>query len=220
MEANFWHERWAKSEIGFHLDIINPFLKRHWDQLGAGSDDTIFVPLCGKSSDLIWLAEHVKQVIGVELSQTAVDDFFTDNKLIPSIKQGEHFIEYRYQNITLLCGDFFHLTTADIGECQFVYDRASLIALPPAMRKAYIEKLHMLLPKEKNRLLVTLDYPQHEMNGPPFSISTDMVEQLLSNQYDIDCVESKDILHTMPHFKDKGVTRMLEHVLLLKKRPS
>lgn len=219
MEASFWHERWEKGQTGFHLDVINPFLRRHWDALGAGSSDTILVPLCGKSSDLLWLAERAKQVIGVELSQKAVEDFFSENKLTPSIKQGEHFIEYRFENITLLCGDFFQLTSADVPSCHFVYDRAAIIAFPPDMRQAYVKRLHKLLPNEVRRLLVTIEYPQHEMNGPPFSVTTDEVQRHFSQQFDISCVESKDILDASPHFKKKGVTQMFEYVFLLNKKP-
>jgi len=215
MEHKFWHERWKKSEIGFHLHEVNPLLIQYWSALQATVDDTVFVPLCGKSKDLIWLAERVKQVIGVELSQTAVDDFFSDNNLKPIITQGESFIEYRYANITVLCGDFFQLTQADVINCSFVYDRASLIAFPPEMRLAYIEELADLLTEENRRLLITIEYPQNEMNGPPFSVPVYAVERLLSKQHRIERLESKDIIDASPRFKNKGVSAMFEHVFLL-----
>lgn len=218
MEHKFWHERWKKSEIGFHLHEVNPLLIQYWSALQATVDDTVFVPLCGKSKDLIWLAERVKQVIGVELSQTAVDDFFSDNNLKPIITQGESFIEYRYTNITVLCGDFFQLTQADVINCSLVYDRASLIAFPPEMRLAYIEKLDDLLTEEKRRLLITIEYPQNEMNGPPFSVPADTVERLLSKQHRIERLDSKDIIDASPRFKNKGVSAMFEHVFLLQRK--
>ena len=218
MEHKFWHERWAKSEIGFHLSEVNSLLMRYWSTLKATSNDTVFVPLCGKSKDLIWLAERVKQVIGVELSQTAVDDFFSENNLKPIITQGESFIEYRYANITLLCGDFFQLTQAELIDCSLVYDRASLIAFPPPMRLAYIEKLNDLLTEEKRRLLITIEYPQNEMNGPPFSVPAGEVERLLSQQHRIERLESKDIIDASPRFKNKGVSAMFEHVFLLQRK--
>mgnify|MGYP003639658758 CR=1 FL=1 len=218
MEHKFWHERWAKSEIGFHLSEVNSLLIRYWSTLQAISNDTIFVPLCGKSKDLIWLAERVKQVIGVELSQTAVSDFFSENGLKPTITQGEFFIEYRHANITLLCGDFFQLTQAEVINCDLVYDRASLIAFPPEMRPVYIEKLNGLLTEEKRRLLITIEYPQNEMNGPPFSVPADEIERLLSQEHRIECLESKDIIDASPRFKNKGVSAMSEHVFLLQRK--
>ncbi len=218
MNHNFWHERWSKNEIGFHLKDTNPFLIKHWDTLGSNSNDTVFVPLCGKSNDLIWLAERVNHVIGIELSQQAIECFFSENKLIPDITKSDFFIEYRYKNITLLCGDFFQLTQYDLVDCQFVYDRASLIALPPEMRKDYAVKLNQLLPNEKQRLLITIEYPPHEMNGPPHAVSPKEVQQLFAERFDITTLESKGILAESQRFKNKGVTQMDEHIFLLSKK--
>jgi len=218
MHHNFWHERWTKNEIGFHLKDVNPFLKSHWDALGSSSDSTVFVPLCGKSNDLLWLAERVKHVIGIELSQQAIESFFSENKLTPEVTEGTCFIEYRHANITLLCGDFFQLTKNDLASCQFVYDRASLIALPPQMRKDYAVKLNELLPNEKQRLLLTIEYPEYEMSGPPHSVPPKEVQLLFAEELDIAILESKDILADSQRFKDKGVTSMQEHVFLLSRK--
>lgn len=215
MDTNFWHERWAKSEIGFHLNEVNPYLIKYFGALKNTSKASVFVPLCGKSKDLIWLAEHVDQVIGIELSKKAVEDFFEENKLTPSVSQHERFIEYRYANITLLCGDLFQLTSSDLTGCHLVYDRASLIAFPADMRPRYAQKLNEILPNKAQRLLITVDYPQHEMNGPPFSVPPEEVRQHFSPQYDIQCFQSEDILDVSKRFKDKGISRMLEHVFLL-----
>jgi len=220
MEANFWHERWAKREIGFHLDDVNPFLIKHWPAAQAGSSDTVFVPLCGKTKDLIWLADQVKSVIGIELSQTAIEEFFHDNELVPNITEIEDFTVYQCENITLLCGDFFNLTQQILADCQFVYDRASLVALPPEMRKAYVKKLHEIMSDEASRLLITFEYPQHEMAGPPHSVSASEVQILLSDQFNIECLESKNIIANAQRFKDKGVTKLFEHVFLLKQKLS
>lgn len=159
MNPDFWNAKWRNNETGFHLKETNPFLRRHWASLKSTVDDAVFIPLCGKSNDIVWLAQHSKQVVGVELSKKAVDEFLADNGITPTIRHTEHFIEFRHENITLLCGDFFRLSPDDIAGCQFIYDRASLIALPTDMRQAYIDKLHTLMPEEKRRLLVTLEYP-------------------------------------------------------------
>ena len=218
MDTNFWHERWAKSEIGFHLNEVNPYLVKHFGAFKKKPNSSVFVPLCGKSKDLIWLAEHVEHVIGIELSKKAVEDFFKENNLTPSVSQQERFIEYRYANITLLCGDLFQLTAADLTGCHLVYDRASLIAFPAEMRPNYVKKFNDILPNKAQRLLITVDYPQLEMNGPPFSVPPEEVRQHFSPQYDIQCLQSEDILGTSKRFKDRGVSRMLEHVFLLTKK--
>ncbi|MDF1829854.1 thiopurine S-methyltransferase [Cycloclasticus pugetii] len=215
MDTNFWHERWAKSEIGFHLNDVNPYLIEHFAALKPKANAAVFVPLCGKSKDLIWLAEHTEKVIGIELSKKAVEDFFKENKLTPSITQGERFSTYRYENLTIICGDLFELTADDVAAYQLVYDRASLIAFPADMRARYVEKLNELLPNKTQRLLITVDYPQHEMSGPPFSVTPDEVQQHFSARYEIQCLVSEDILEQSKRFKAKGVSRMLEHVFLL-----
>ena len=130
MQKDFWHRRWAKDEIGFHLNKVNPLLKKHWGKLNTSEGDSVFVPLCGKSIDLLWLAQQGLNVVGAELSQKAVEDFFLEQGLQATITEHEHFAEYRYENIRILCGDLFQLTPEDTGECQFIYDRACLIAFP------------------------------------------------------------------------------------------
>jgi len=218
MEAEFWHKRWEKREIGFHLDKVNPLLIKYWPAVQAGANDTVFVPLCGKTTDIIWLASQVKKVIGIELSQTAVEEFFSDNKLTPTITKNTDFTVYQQGNITLLCGDFFHLTQAILADCQFVYDRASMVALPPEMRKAYVKKLHEIMPEEACRLLISFEYPQHEMDGPPHSVSPTEIKTLLSTQFNIECLESTNIIANAQRHRDKGVTEFFEHVFLLKKK--
>jgi len=218
MDLEFWHDKWDNSEIGFHLADVNPYLIRHWDSLNSTSNDSVFVPLCGKSKDLIWLSERAKRVIGAELSQKAVEDFFNENNLKPVITEHGPFIQYQNGNITILCGDFFQLTPADLDGCRFVYDRASLIAFPPIMRNAYVEKLNELLVNESQRLLVTLEYPQHEMCGPPFSVPLEEIRVYFSDQFDIKQLETKSILEKAQRFKDKGVTSMFEHVYVLNRK--
>jgi thiopurine S-methyltransferase len=215
MQHNFWHELWAKGELGFHLDQINPFLKRHCNNAFGQQNGSVFIPLCGKSLDVLWLAKRYDKVIGVELSQRAVDDFFRENKLTPSISQTDQLIEYRCENITVYCGDIFQLKTSQLAGCQFIYDRASLIALPDEMRKRYVAKLQSLFSEGYRSLLVTLDYPQSEMDGPPFAVSYDTVERLFSHCQNIELLESKDILVSAPRFKERGVSQMHEHVFLL-----
>jgi thiopurine S-methyltransferase len=137
---------------------------------------------------------------------------------VPTITQGRQFIEYQYENITLLCGDFFKLRPNNLANCLFIYDRASLIALPPAMRKQYVKKLEELMPNEKSRLLITIEYPQHEMTGPPHSVPFKEIHQHFNERFDITTLESKNILEESQRFKNKGVSKMTEHVYLLNKK--
>ena len=137
MQPEFWQDRWASNQIGFHQREVNPYLQRHWPVLGLPVVVKVLVPLCGKSLDLLWLAGQGHQVLGIELSQTAVEDFFSEQQLAPEVSDAGAFKVYRAGAIELWCGDFFALTARDVADCAALYDRAALIALPPPMRERY-----------------------------------------------------------------------------------
>lgn len=175
MHEDFWQARWARDEIGFHLDEVNPYLLRYWSQLSAQPGERVLVPLCGKTLDLRWLAAQGLQVLGVELSRKAIEDFFVEQGLQPQIEEQGAFVHFRAEAIELWCGDFFALTAADVEQCHLFYDRAALIALPLEMRQRYVAHLQAILPQVCRGLLVTLDYPQEQMNGPPFAVPAEQV---------------------------------------------
>jgi len=217
MDHNFWHERWTLNDIGFHLDQVNPQLLKFWPKLKSTKADTVFIPLCGKSKDIIWLSKQVKQVYACELSQQAIDDFFNDNKIQPTISQHARYIKYQYANITIFCGDIFQLHREELESCTLVYDRASLIAFPGDMRQRYIETLEQLFPQPHKRLLITLEYKQSLMNGPPFSISVDDVKYVFATQYNVQCLASNSVIDQYKRFKDKGIDTLYEHIFTLQK---
>ncbi|MDH3688008.1 MAG: thiopurine S-methyltransferase, partial [Gammaproteobacteria bacterium] len=53
MKAEFWHDRWQKSEIAFHQQEINTRLQKYWIRLNRPKNSRVFVPLCGKSLDML-----------------------------------------------------------------------------------------------------------------------------------------------------------------------
>lgn len=134
MEPSFWHERWERSEIGFHQQDINVHLQQFWTQLDLRPGQRVFAPLCGKSRDLLWLAGEGHPVTGVEISQLAVEAFFTENGLKPRRWREGAFEIWEVDEIRILLGDFFDLEPQHLADAAGIYDRASLIALPPPMR--------------------------------------------------------------------------------------
>src|SRR5574340_1608572 len=146
MKKDFWLERWERKEIGFHQDEINPYLRQYWQELHLARGSEVFVPLCGKSRDMLWLREQGHAVLGVELSPLAAQAFFEENGLSPQRTRGERFDSYEADGIRILCGDFFDLDRDDLAGVKAVYDRASLIALPPEMRERYARHLESILP--------------------------------------------------------------------------
>ncbi len=218
MEKSFWHARWKANEIGFHQDEINVHLQRYWPKLNVPVGGTVFVPLCGKTRDMLWLAGEGYKVIGIEISDLAVEAFFTDNGLLPQRQVEAGYIRFTAGEITILMGDFFSVQRQQLGDIAGVYDRASLIALPSDMRAAYVQQMAELMPTGVASLLVSLDYPPGEMEGPPFAISSALVEQLFAADFHISSFQVTDILSENPRFQARGMTRLQEQVYRLVRR--
>lgn len=185
MEHQFWHERWEQNQIGFHQSEINAYLNSHWAELGIPNDAPVFVPLCGKSLDMLWLREQGHALLGIDISDVALQAFFNENQLPSTISTNDRFTEYSTDGIKLLGGDFFALTREDLGEIRAVYDRAALIALPPDMRKDYVRHMEKLLPAGARILLITLEYPDGMLKGPPFSVAQSEVESLYQEGFEV-----------------------------------
>ena len=211
MEPNFWHQRWENDKIGFHLGQVNPYLVQYWPDLGLHVGSRVFVPLCGKSLDMLWLAEQGHDVIGVEISPIAVRAFFEDNQLNPEVTQQGAFEIWSVDQITILLGDYFELSPAQLGEVEAVYDRASLVALPQEMRPDYVDHLNALCPSVP-RLLITLDYDQACMGGPPFAVSNEEVQELYQDRSSLVLLEDSDVLAANERFRQQGLDRLVEAV--------
>lgn len=214
MEPAFWHKRWADNQIGFHQAQVNPYLQTYWPALGLAQGSRVLVPLCGKSLDLAWLAGQGHQVLGVELSRRAVEDFFNDHGLVPQVTQQGVFEVWRSGDVELWCGDFFALTAQDVGDCVGLYDRAAVIALPPVMRERYLTLLSRLLPDACKGLMVTLDYDQARLDGPPFSVADDEVRAGFAG-WQVETLEEREIIQESPKFEQAGITRLIERVYRL-----
>lgn len=208
MDPDFWLERWRNNEIGFHQTETNFHLQKFWTRLVVSGQ--VLVPLCGKSRDMLWLRAQGHPVLGVELSALAVQSFFTENALQPTITRDGAFERWDSDGLTLLCGDFFDLTAAQLGAVAGVYDRAALIALPPELRQRYARHLCRLLPPSAPQLLVTMEYEQAQMPGPPFAVNEAEVRDLYSADYQINLLYTKDILAEQPRFRERGLTRLDE----------
>jgi thiopurine S-methyltransferase len=215
MKKDFWLERWDRGEIGFHQDEVNPYLIQYWPQLHVDRDSMVFVPLCGKSRDMLWLRNQGHQVLGVELSAIAVQSFFKENGYSPQQDSKGKFDCCEADGIRILCGDFFDLGKDDLADVGVVYDRASLIALPPDMRERYARHLVSILPPATQILLVTVDYPQAEMQGPPFSVTSEEVTALYRDYAEVRLLAQLDVLAKNPRFRERGLTRLQECIFLL-----
>jgi len=213
MEKSFWVDRWENDNIGFHQDVLNPFLHKYGEKYFS-EDSNVFVPLCGKSHDIVWLAKKCQLVTGIEISEKAVKSFFDENGL----NFHSHDNLYTAGNIRIFSGDIFELTAEQLGGTDFIFDRASIVALPEEMRIHYAKKITELSGPGTRILLVAMDYPQNEMQGPPFSVTVNEIKNLYDNNFDIELLEEVDLLKSSSKFSERGITRASEYCLMMKKK--
>jgi thiopurine S-methyltransferase len=210
LEPEFWHERWRAGQIAFHQSAVDGYLRRYWPELGLASDCRVFVPLCGKSLDLLWLLERGHGVTGVELSAVALESFCMEHGIPAKRRMVDRFDVYESVNLQLYRGDFFALTPKLLGPIAAVYDRAALISWRPELRAAYVDHATALTSPGTQTLLVTLEYAQAQMKGPPFSVVADDVERLYARNHAIQELSRQDILASEPRFRARGVTALHE----------
>lgn len=211
MDASFWHAKWEKNEIAFHLDEVNPLLREHFGQLALAAGSRIFVPLCGKTRDIAWLLTAGHRVVGAELSRTAVEQLFADLGVAPRIEQAGSLTRFAAEAIEIFVGDIFELSAAQLGPVDAVYDRAALVALPEAMRQRYADHLAAIADRTR-QLVIAYEYDQSLQNGPPFSVCPDEVRRLYGSYYQLTLLASTEVAGGL-----RGKCPATEHVWQLRR---
>ncbi|KTC76948.1 thiopurine S-methyltransferase [Legionella brunensis] len=212
----FWLNIWQEGSIPFHQEAVNQDLVKYWPSLGMPLGATVLVPLCGKSLDLLWLAKQGFQVIGIELSELAVQEFAKENKLLMTKEVNAQIISYVADSITIWVTDIFHLNSACINAVDAIYDRAALIALPEKLRSRYVKTCLQWLKKNGKILLKTMSYDQGQMQGPPFSVPGDEVNALYSNCQRVKCIkeESRNVTSS-DHLNARGLQSATDNIWLI-----
>lgn len=186
----FWRDRKSNE---FHQTSVNKYLVQFWPTLKIPYGSRIFVPLCGKSLDMLWLSEHGYQVIGVELSPIAVKAFFEENKLQPVKQRLDNFTLWSHGNISILCGDYFSLSQIQLGQIDTVYDRAALTALPEDIRILYVNHLRTIVSTSTNIFLLTTEDATDDNNRQQSHQIDEELISLYARNFDIR-LEHSDIL--------------------------
>lgn len=200
-----WIARWQQGRIGWHESEGNVYLHRHWPKLVSGS--TVLVPLCGKSTDLIWLSSRGMDVTGVELSDIAVKAFYAENKLEYTISRRGKLDCYSAVSrpIRIYCGDYFDY---EAEPADALYDRGSLSAMPRAERPQYAQHTETLLTPDATRMIITLEFDQDRVVGPPFAT---MPEELGQYWPDLRRADSHDDMQNCPpKFRAAGLSQLRE----------
>ena len=200
-----WIQRWKEGKIGWHRQQPNSKLIEFIDCLQLEEGDEVFVPLCGKSADMIYLLDRGYRVIGVELSTLAAEQFFDENKLEYSIRHSGKFSIYSADSIQIYCGDYFELDSEHLKSVVGVYDRASLVALPVELRVKYAAHLYSIISNDCRVLLLTLNYPQLQISGPPFAVNQEEVLSLYEKGFDCQQLQCFNDIENEPKFQRANV---------------
>jgi len=212
MQPEFWHQKWQKGEIGFHEGLPNAFLVSYIDSLRLVEGSRVFLPLCGKTRDIAWLLAKGYRVAGAELSELAVKSLFAELGIEALISSAGSMTRYCAQNIDIFVGNIFDLNEAMLGKVDAVYDRAALVALPVQMRRDYTAHLTAIT-VAANQLLVTFEYDQSLLDGPPFSVTAAEVEQHYQRCFHVMCLEQRELAGGL-----KGKAAATESAWLLTKK--
>ena len=215
MNTDYWLESWKQNKIGFHQHEINGHLSSFWKQLNVESQSQVFVPLCGKSLDLLWLRQQGHHVFGVEISAIAIRDFFVENKLNFNSRPQNDLQIWESEHLTILQDDFFNLTAHQLLDVVGVFDRAALVALPIELRQKYVQHLKHILSKKANILLIAFEYDQSKMAGPPFAVHEAEIHELYGDSYEIKLLLSQHALDNYPSFRSRGLSCLTEKVYVL-----
>lgn len=184
MKANYWHDRWENSNIGFHQDQPEKSLTAHFATLNLPKGSSVFVPLCGKSLDIHWLLAQGYSVIGAELSAIATKQLFEELQLTPDLSTMGKLTRYQAEQLTVFVGDIFDLSLGNTEQIDAIYDRAALIALPPELRKQYTQHLTSITQKAP-QLLITYQYQADNEHKPPFSVDENEINAHYGKIYGI-----------------------------------
>jgi len=212
MQTNFWQQRWKDNEIRFHEPEANAFLVDHLTGLNLTSGSRVLVPLCGKTLDIHWLLGRGYRVVGAELSKLAIDALFEEMQVTPSITQVGDLLHYQAESIDIFVGDIFDLNAELLGPVQAIYDRGALVALPEDIRQRYVRHL-LLIGDAAPQLLITYQYNQQRLAGPPFSLAESMLSDYYRASYQLSCVGTREVVNSF-----NGAVAAEENAWLLRKR--
>ncbi|MFZ2160954.1 MAG: thiopurine S-methyltransferase [Sideroxyarcus sp.] len=205
-----WQQCWRDRQTDFHQKEVNRLLTRFWHGLDLAPGSRVFVPLCGKSLDMIWLAQQGHDVVGLELSSVAVRAFFRENHLQPVQRKAGQFTLWQSGKISILCGDYFSASRADLGSIDVVYDRAALTALPEDIRRHYVAHLKVLLPPACKVFLLTVeDADEGETQEVTLGASAE-ITALYSEAFEIELAHVESVLEPDADHVD-GITKCSEH---------
>lgn len=214
-----WQDRWVTRNIGFHQEQGHRLLKKHLDTFLKGQSGLrVFFPLCGKAVEMKWFADRGHTVVGVEISEMAIREFFTEQNLSYTEKPlteiaGAKVFKSSSGNISVYCCSLFDLPRVNIGKFDRIWDRGSLVAINPGDHDRYADVILSLLNKGFHYLVAILSYDPTKHAGPPFYVPDAELKRLFGTKCSIQFLEEADALEE--RHKAWGLDYIFEKLYLL-----
>ncbi|KAH9601739.1 TPMT family [Trypanosoma melophagium] len=160
---------------------------------------TVLVPLCGDSAVLSYMVDcGVRHVVGADLNDQALTlqrereknfkHLSFESKILDIVAGVAdtvvmHEATFGESRVTLFHGDIIKLPYFDAYntlKVDFMYDRAAMMAIPPELRKAYVQAVTKVLTPTAGvayeRMVSVL--PEERNWGPPFMVDMENVLQM------------------------------------------
>lgn len=214
-----WQEKWMDHRIGFHKEQGHALLKKHLDTFLKGKSGLrVFFPLCGKAVEMKWFADRGHSVVGVEVSELAIREFFTEQNLSYSEEPimeipGAKVFKSSSGNISLYCCNLFDLPRTNIGKFDRIWDRGALVAINPCDRQRYADIMLSLVRKGFQYFLCVVSYDPTKHSGPPFYVPDAEVKRLFGSVCNSQYLEKVDIFEEQ--YKSWGIDSLVEKLYLL-----
>lgn len=213
-----WHDRWKNNNTRWHSKTVHVDLVKY-EEILLQNKGKIFLPLCGKSVDLKYLAQKGHDVVGLELSGKAIVEFFEENCVAFSEKRHPKFPFNVYQakdlSIIIYQRDIFQANKEMLGLFDAVWDRASFVAINIPERLKYIKIISSVL-KENGRLLLNVfTYDGSVYGGPPHTINGGLITELFGSCFNITFLDSYSFISQ--YFKSKGLKEIIANNYILVK---
>jgi methyl halide transferase len=165
-DHSFWEARWKEKQTGWDLGGPHPALPRLIEKCGARAPGKVWVPGCGRGHDVAAIAQLGFQVLGTDISPTAI----VEAKALYGSRPGVQFKQ----------ADLFVESPASLFD--WIYDRAMLCALSPERQPQYLQVCARNL-KERGLFCSILfsSISSEVTEGPPFEVSEGKIPTLFQN---------------------------------------
>ncbi|OJJ87926.1 uncharacterized protein ASPGLDRAFT_164579 [Aspergillus glaucus CBS 516.65] len=179
-----WSNLWDTDESdmwdrGKPSPALIDLLEQKADALSAitpdGKRKSALVPGCGKGYDVVMLALHGFDVVGLEVSATGVTvaKEYASNELSKPQEYnfGASWVDTQRGSVSFIEGDFFKSDWEQEKKYDLIYDYTFLCALPPVLRSRWASRMADLL--TPGGMLICLEFPLYKdpkLPGPPWGL--------------------------------------------------